>query len=151
MIEQLSSSATVITGSSTHNECRERLWRSVSSTFREIFQQLLECMEELDPLISSACTGSTSQELISACNNLLRTGTTTHCEAITSRPQTNSLYREFSCSRTYLQQLMYRITPTAGDRVTANSEHAIHYRRLCSLQSIQLHPLMIMAYLCIVK
>ena len=50
MIEQLSSSATVITGSSTHNECRECLWRSVSSTFREIFQQLLECMEELDPL-----------------------------------------------------------------------------------------------------
>ena len=53
MIEQHSSESAVITGSSTHNERIERLWRdvfrSVGSVFYEIFCEL-EVRGQLDPL-----------------------------------------------------------------------------------------------------
>ena len=102
MVEQRVSTAAVITGSSTHNERIERLWRDVHRCVAVLFHDTfysLEHEDKLDPLTFIVCITCICHALIQHCNHSLNLGTTTPSQLNTILPQISYLL-EVLCSKT---------------------------------------------------
>ena len=100
MVEQHSSSSAAITGSSTHNERIERLWRDVHrcvgvlvhDAFRELEEYgHLDCLNEIDLFCLHFVF---NQESMQHCNHLLNLGTIMQSQVLEILLQTSCLSKE---------------------------------------------------------
>ena len=149
-----STGLSVITGSSTHNERMECLWRDVtrlvSSTFRESFQQL-EYMEELDPLnnVDIFCLHWVYLPRINLCLQQSVESWNNHSLSSEHNQTPNQLFVQGILMQ---ENSSPTVNTPSGSTVSIqlviewqlqreNLEHAIHYTggSACSLQSIQLY------------
>ena len=111
MVQEHSSHSAIVTGSSTHNERIERLWRDVYRCVGVIFHNLFRTMEDeghLDCLneVDIFCLHYTFLPRINqTLDSFIESWTITHCQLVEILHLTNYLFK-VPCSRISLQQYL---------------------------------------------